>query len=225
MIICLGKELPKGFSFVPSHISFKDILEALDIISKKIPKGYKIIAQSLTPIQEMNLGLYIPTIMEYCPQTATFLDPSEIFLSCVTGKSLLRPSADFVIFNEKDKVACVAYSKEAPVICFEGLSTGKKCIGTILRHCLTNEKIANFVFSNIIESFHELNIKVTVALATNYFYDDIKSNLKDYIFKLFKSYGAVVECDIKSTLDPQDPNNNLYCRYDETRNNNAVILF
>ena len=225
MIICLGKELPKGFSFVPSHISYDEIIDALDLMSKKIPKGYKIIAQSLTPMQIMNLGVYIPTIMEYNSQTAAFLDPSEIFLNCAFGKDLFRPSADFVIFNENDKVACVAYSKEAPVICFEGLNTGKKCIGTILRPCLTNKKIANFVFSNIIEDFQDLNIKVTVALATNYVYDDIKSNLKDYIFKLFKNYDAVTECDIKSTLDPQDPNNNLYCRYDETRSNNAVILF
>ncbi|MEG1705154.1 MAG: hypothetical protein RR290_01085 [Clostridia bacterium] len=218
MIITLGKELTDGYCQNFSKINKEEYLNSLKKIEEKIPKNLKLYTISMTKpnILEVVDYDYMPGIIEYTEETQTFFDPVKIFNRSLMGKDNILPNVDFIIFDEKDEIAVVAFSKTAPIIVFECKETGKKAIGVILKKALI--KNGMYVIDTIVKYLGG-KVTITIPLCTHYKYKDI-GTIPDFIKEICFENEDI--CEIKIGID-SSINTNFYNQYDTQ--NNVVILY
>lgn len=217
MIIMLGKELEKGYSQDIRSFNLEENILALKEIQTKIPEKltlYSISPTNLSQLQEVDND-YLPKILEFSKYLSVFLNPFKIFQDNLFGKGNLMPNADFIIFDEKDEIAVIAYSNSNPIIVFECIKTGKKAIGVIKRKALKNHGM--YIIDNIVKHMGG-KVKLTIALCTYYEYPDM-GTIPDLIKEICSENEDIIDIELGINTDK---NPNFYEKKDIQ--NNVVIL-
>lgn len=213
----LGKNiLEKGYCFNTKTMNDEKYYNALATIRSCIPKQ-TLLALPLTDTQTLtNCGYEIPPqIIKYSEDYTIILDPNVIWYYCKNGINHLRPSADFLIFNEDDDIAILAYSKGAPVLVFED-DYGNIAVGILFRQQLI--KHGEYIFHTILGQMKG-KVKLSVPICTHHYYEDW-GTVPDYIKKLCHSYPNITEVCIGVDTEADE---NLFNHSDSY--NNAVIVY
>lgn len=195
--------------------------EQLQKIRQQLPKGVKLITTAMLSsklAEESNFSAR-PVVRLYTPDTDGMFDPYQIYRFCQEGLDLVRPAADFVVYNPKlsgrRKLAIATFSREAPILVFYS-SNGSVAIGTILRKSLL--KYGRQLFKNVQTAMGEGEI--TVNLVTSTFFEYEEGTIDDQVMHLIKTFRMNYYCDfIKSNV-----NQNPECYHRGEVGNHVVVV-
>lgn len=220
-IVTLGKDvLKKGFSYNTKWMTAEDIKFGLRTVFGLTELG--IISTAITPSSEVDF--YIPSVVRYATATKELLDPWHIFKHCCIGDDMFRPSADFVIFEKWDNVACITFTKDAPVIVFESKKNGTICLGTILRSAIKDQKIFSRVIKKIKLALNftldDPEISAKLVVCTDYNYPDT-GNLIDLLTELMDKENITLLTD--DVIIPSKEPDKYFTR--EDKGNNLIVVY
>lgn len=149
--------------------------EQLQKIRQQLPEGVKLITTAMlsSKLAKENNFSARPVVRLYTPDVNGIFDPYQIYYFCKEGMDLVRPAADFVVYNPKfsaeRNLAIATFSREAPILVFVS-ENGSVAIGTVLRKSLLNH--GNELFEDIISAMGPGKITVHLATSTYFVYDE-----------------------------------------------------
>lgn len=164
--------------------------EQLKKIRQQLPKGVKLITTAMLSsklAEESNFSAR-PVVRLYTPDTDGMFDPHQIYRFCQEGLDMVRPAADFVVYNPKlsgrRKLAIATFSREAPILVFAS-SNGSMAVGTVLRKSLLTHGMQLFIDAQT--AMGEGEITVTLETSTYFEYEEgTIANKVKYLAETFK---------------------------------------
>ena len=157
---------------------------------------------------------YFPKIRKFGAEFHSFAMPNLIYKACANGTDKIRPGCDFLVWDTKKfaRLVVTTFSREAPILAFES-TTGKKCLGIILRPSLM--KYGDYLFSTIKD---EIRGKITVTLVTCNHYEYPEGSIPTIIQNLAAKY------DMKCIIG-EDSEKNPECYHRGEIGNHVVALW
>lgn len=164
--------------------------EQLKKIRQQLPEGVKLITTAMLNsklAEESNFSAR-PVVRLYTPDTDGMFNPYQIYRFCQEGLDLVRPTADFVVYNPKysaeKKLAIATFSREAPILVFSS-SNGSVAVGTVLRKSLLKHGMQ--LFRDVRVAMGEGEI-ITVNLVTSTYFKYEEGTIADQVKRLAKIF-------------------------------------
>lgn len=177
---------------------------------------YTLVMTSMTSYAERKAtgNEYFPKICKFDSNLYPFVNPKSIYKACSNDTDKIRPNCDFIIWNTKKfpKLVATTFSREAPIIAFES-TTGKKCLGVILRPSLM--KYGDYLFSTIKDELRG-NITATLVVCNHFEYDE--GSIPTIIQTLADKYGMNCIIGFDSEKNPE-------CYHRGEKGNHVVAMW
>lgn len=199
----IGKSILGKLGFCQNYAKMEEnYYSQLSLIENTLLKSFEymdVIMTSMTGSKEIEEtgGKYFPKIREYHCSIHEIFNAYTVYEYCITGKDILRPGADFIIWDENDDITVTTFSREAPILAFES-SSGKKALGVILRPSLM--EYGDYLFNTIAEA---LKGEITVNLVTCNHYQYPEGSIPSVIKDLAGKYGMNCIIGIDSEKNPE----------------------
>lgn len=204
-----------GFCQVPSKMGdhFEEQLKKVEN-AFDLPLHWKPFMTSMTGSEEVKLtnGAYFPKIRKVYAEGRSIFNPRSIYDYCKRGEDKFRPGCDFIIWDKAFPIVVTTFSREAPILAFES-STGKKCLGVILRQSLM--KYGDYLFSTLNDA---LEGEITITLVTCNHFQYPEGSIPEVIQNFASKYN--MNCIIG-----EDSEKNPECYHRGEEGNHVVAMW
>lgn len=226
-VMIIGKDIlgEKGFCMVPAKmrdVNGKDLFyEQLKVIKDNIPKDRRLACTSMisaSDLKELKYD-YIPTIAE---ADLRLFNPSDIYINITNCNDKFTPIADFIVWNVKDAINVMTFTKTAPVLYFE-TEDGKCALGVMLRKSIMDH--GKYFFEKLLKHMgaSKSNLaQVSIVSCTSIVYEDMYMRLTDYIDAILAKHPFVSSV---MNLEISPENNPDICYSAEESGNHVVVIY